>query len=307
VFSFSNACVHPGTKFGRVSPAAFSVFQQPATSRWRRHDTTGAQTPPLLTDFPHDKAARFHLLQHLDHGVVREDTVRDTWRISMDNLVISKRLCHEIKDADPAERVRYFPNPFDTRTFYVASLPSSRSDAHVAMMRSLGKFTRGAPGLAVLELAHIQPFAIVRALAPLPSWVTYARSHRGKLCGISTTDVPSSYPRPPPRSLRFRQARLSPTAMRWSPHATGEPLSISIKTVLYLSTLAISMRSPVPLRPYSGTVAYEYAHCIQASLPLHLGAQTMAHAAWTSCSRGPGFRTKIAICERDPRSKWTLR
>jgi glycosyltransferase involved in cell wall biosynthesis len=105
----------------------------------------------------------------------------------MDKLAISRWLYDEIKDADPAGRVRYLPNPFDTRVFYIISPPASRPDQHVAMMWSLDESKRAADGLAALQLARAEVrelratlFGTVRAPGRLPSWIRYVRSPYGK-------------------------------------------------------------------------------------------------------------------------------
>ena len=144
---------------------------------------TGVQTARLVADLPHSKGSKFYLVQHLEDWVVSADTVRETWRLPMDKLAISRWLYDEIKDADPAGRVRYLPNPFDTRVFYIISPPASRPDQHVAMMWSLDESKRAADGLAALQLARAEVrelratlFGTVRAPGRLPSWIRYVRS-----------------------------------------------------------------------------------------------------------------------------------
>ena len=147
---------------------------------------TGVQTAAFIADLPQCKGAKFYLVQGFEDWVVSADAVRATWRLPIDKLAIAKWLYEEIVDADPAQRVRYLPNPCDTHTFYVTSPPASRSDHHVAMMWALGECKRGVDGLAALELAHAQVpelratlFGTVRTPARLPSWVNYVRSPFG--------------------------------------------------------------------------------------------------------------------------------
>jgi len=147
---------------------------------------TGVQTADFVADLPQNKGVKFYLVQHLEDWIVSADTVRGTWRLPIDKLAISKWLYDEIMDADPAGRVRYLPNPFDLRTFYVTVAPESRDAYHVAMMWSLEEFKRAPDGLAALKRAHVEIpelratfFGTVRAPAGLPRWIKYVHSPHG--------------------------------------------------------------------------------------------------------------------------------
>lgn len=147
---------------------------------------TGVQTADFVANLPQSKGAKFYLVQHLEDWIVSADTVRGTWRLPIDKLAISKWLYEEIMDADPAGRVRYLPNPFDLRTFYVTVPPESRAAHHVAMMWSLAEFKRAPDGLAALKRVHVEMpelratlFGTVRAPAGLPRWIKYVRSPHG--------------------------------------------------------------------------------------------------------------------------------
>lgn len=173
-------------------------IEQSVSCRYRRAPTprdipdgdaviaTGVQTADVVADFPQSKGTKFYLVQHLEDWIVSADTVRGSWRLPMEKLAISKWLYDEIMDADPAGRVRYLPNPFDLRTFYVTVPPESRAAHHVAMMWSLGDFKRAPDGLAALKRSHVETpelratlFGAVRAPARLPSWIKYVHSPHG--------------------------------------------------------------------------------------------------------------------------------
>jgi len=181
----------------RVLPPWYDI-QQSVSCRFRRVLTfrdlpdsdaviaTGVQTADFVADLPQSKGAKFYLVQHMEDWIVSADTVRGTWRLPIDKLAISKWLYEEIMDADPAGRVRYLPNPFDLRTFYVTVAPESRDAHHVAMMWSLGEFKRAPDGLAALKRAHVEIpelratlFGTVRAPAGLPRWIKYVHSPHG--------------------------------------------------------------------------------------------------------------------------------
>lgn len=147
---------------------------------------TGVQTADFVASLPQSKGAKFYLVQHLEDWTVSADTVRDTWRLPIDKLAISKWTYEEIIDCDPAGRCRYLPNPFALRTFYVTVPPESRAAGHVAMMWSLGEFKRASDGLAALKQAHFNTpelratlFGTVRAPAGLPRWIKCVRSPHG--------------------------------------------------------------------------------------------------------------------------------
>ncbi len=146
----------------------------------------GVQTAEFVANLPHSKGARFYLMQGFENWDSNADAVRSTWRLPIDKLAISKWLYEEIVQADPAGRVRYLPNPFDLRTFYVTLPPEARAAHHVAMMWSLAEFKRAPDGLAALKRVHVQVpelratlFGTVRAPAGLPRWIKYVRSPHG--------------------------------------------------------------------------------------------------------------------------------
>jgi len=171
----------------RVLPPWYDI-QQSVSCRFRRVLTfrdlpdsdaviaTGVQTADFVADLPQSKGAKFYLVQHLEDWIVNADTVRGTWRLPIEKLAISKWLYEEIMDADPAGRVRYLPNPFDLRTFYVTVPPESRAAHHVAMMWSLAEFKR-----AHVEIPQLRAtlFGTVSAPSGLPRWINYVRSPHG--------------------------------------------------------------------------------------------------------------------------------
>jgi glycosyltransferase involved in cell wall biosynthesis len=181
----------------RVFPPWYDI-QENVSRRFRRTPTprdlpdadaiiaTGVQTADFVANLPQSKGAKFYLVQHLEDWIVSPSTVRGTWRLPMVKLAISKWLYEEILDADPVGRVRYLPNPFDLRTFYITVPPESRDAHHVTMMWSPGEFKRAQDGVSALKLAHIEIpelrvtlFGTVRTPSGLPSWIEYVRSPHG--------------------------------------------------------------------------------------------------------------------------------
>ena len=142
---------------------------------------TGWQTAEPVCELAASKGEKFYLIQHFENWSGPEQRVKETWRMPLRKIVISRWL-KELGEALGQPDSRHIPNGIDLKRFRVITSPSARPMSILSLYHN--EIIKGVPdALDVLARYHQLypdvPITMFGALPPgpdLPAWVEYYKN-----------------------------------------------------------------------------------------------------------------------------------
>jgi glycosyltransferase involved in cell wall biosynthesis len=141
---------------------------------------TAWNTAASVLGYERSKGTKFYLIQHYETWVGPKDVVDQTWRSTLNKVVVSKWLLALGRELG-AERLQYIPNAVD-HLHYRLLQPVKDRPRQVAMMFSQVEFKGARDGIEALEIAKKKHpdlsaifFSTGRKAQWVPKWVRYYR------------------------------------------------------------------------------------------------------------------------------------
>lgn len=142
---------------------------------------TAWETAEWVSGYPHDRGHKFYLIQHFEDWCGDRQRVLNTWKLSLDKIVISRWLGNIAKSV--GESFIYIPNGLDFERFGVDIAPEQRNSKHVLMLYHYLDWKGSKEGLAVLKVVkekapdiHVTLFGVVSPQpGELPEWIRFER------------------------------------------------------------------------------------------------------------------------------------